>query len=349
VVVVAKAIAQKGSLQSRRFDSGVRPKTFAPDEPPSGIRLSRDEVVPRIYEEDETEVSVTATIVEAAKRAATQPRLVVIEGTCMGDVLSLDPARELVVGRSSAADIRFDDTSISRRHCRIAPSNDGFIIEDLGSANGTFVNGKRLPPGPRRLRSRDRIQIGEHCVVQYKLLDGVEDTLARRLYVAAVRDALTQAYNRRHFDQRLASEASFATRHGTPLSVLMLDIDLFKAVNDTYGHGAGDAVLVAVASTISTCVRAEDIVARYGGEEFALIIRSDADAATLLAERIRSKIEALEVTYAGQTLRVTASVGVADCKSVADSSTLAENLVARADRRLYRAKHLGRNRVCNVD
>jgi diguanylate cyclase (GGDEF)-like protein len=330
-----------------RTISGIRAKESAP--PSSGVRLTDAPVVPRLYDyDDETEVSVTTNLIEG-KRGPAFPRFVVIEGTDRGNVLSLDSQRKLLVGRANDADIELHDTTVSRRHCRICPSGDAFEIEDLGSSNGTFVNGKRLEPQQRRrLRADDRIQFGERSVVQFKLFDDIEDTLARRLYDSAVRDPLTQVYNRRHFDQRLNAETSYALRHGSNLSVLMLDIDHFKSINDQYGHAAGDAVLVAVAAEIGRTIRTEDILTRYGGEEFALIVHSDTTAASLLAERIRMRIQALTVSVGGATLRVTASVGVSSRESIeAPGAALAESLVTRADRRLYRAKRLGRNTVCN--
>jgi diguanylate cyclase (GGDEF)-like protein len=163
-----------------------------------------------------------------------------------------------------------------------------------------------------------------------------------------MRDALTRVYNRRYFDQQLNVEISYATRHASPVAVLMLDIDYFKKVNDEHGHNAGDAVLIAVAAELAKCVRTEDVVARLGGEEFALIVRSDAKAASLLAERIRARIEALTVHVGGRALRVTVSIGVAslDCIEAGEGSAA---LVGCADRRLYRAKQLGRNGVCKAD
>jgi diguanylate cyclase (GGDEF)-like protein len=177
------------------------------------------------------------------------------------------------------------------------------------------------------------------------LTDALEEKLQRSLYESSVRDALTGAYNRKHFNERLASEVSYAVRHVTPLALLLLDIDYFKRVNDEHGHLAGDQVLRELAGVIMCTIRAEDMFARYGGEEFAVIARgSDARGAVALAERIRGVAETLAVDFEGLTLRVTISVGVATL-SCAGGSKNVNALIARADEHLYEAKLHGRNRV----
>ena len=167
----------------------------------------------------------------------------------------------------------------------------------------------------------------------------------RRLYENAVLDGLTQVYNRKFFDERLKTEFSFALRHSTPLSLLMIDIDHFKQVNDTYGHPTGDQVLRSVAQTINTLLRKEDIMARYGGEEFSILARSiQPTQAAILGERIRSTIEHLDIpTSTGFHLRVTASIGVVTIFHETFPSP--EQFIQEGDNRLYRAKNQGRNQV----
>lgn len=151
-------------------------------------------------------------------------------------------------------------------------------------------------------------------------------------------DPLTGLWNRRYFDQRLSAETSACQRHGRPLSCMMVDIDLFKKLNDKYGHPAGDDAIRAVAEVMRGACRREDVVCRYGGEEFAILCPDVKSAgAAVLAERLRLEIAAARLTVPG--VHVTCSFGVADC--AADSATL----VPRADAALYRAKQSGRNRV----
>jgi diguanylate cyclase (GGDEF)-like protein len=160
------------------------------------------------------------------------------------------------------------------------------------------------------------------------------------------RDALTGLANRRQFDLALERETDRVARSGEAALVLLLDIDHFKRVNDTYGHAAGDQVLQAVARTLQECVRPMDTVARYGGEEFAIVLPNCPPAfAQAAAERVRRAVESRAVPLAqGNTLSVTLSAGGAFAPPWVRSS--ARLWTARADSQLYRAKAEGRNRSC---
>ncbi len=160
----------------------------------------------------------------------------------------------------------------------------------------------------------------------------------------ATKDPLTGVYNRRMFKELAESELSRARRSGIPVSVLALDLDRFKLVNDAYGHLAGDDVLVAFAALVRGCLRKEDLLARYGGEEFiALLPGTTQSAASTLAERIRRKLANTELVAAGQNVRITVSIGVASERGQPLPSL--EALLASADEALYAAKAEGRNRV----
>ena len=167
----------------------------------------------------------------------------------------------------------------------------------------------------------------------------------RQVEEMAHRDALTGAFNRRHFMEAGAGLLRQGHRYHHPLSLLILDIDHFKGVNDRFGHPAGDAVIRAAARTMMEGLRDTDLVARLGGEEFvALLPESDEAAGLQAAERVRRGLEALDVQAEGvaEPLRVTASLGVAEARG--DGETL-ERLLGRADEALYAAKRGGRNRV----
>jgi diguanylate cyclase (GGDEF)-like protein len=266
-------------------------------------------------------------------------------GLARGQVISLDEKEIFLIGRSNENDIKVDDVGVSRVHCRVVHRTDGYHIEDLGSTNGTVLNGSSV--GSALLRSGDRIQLGPAATLQFVLLDDAEDTVARRSFDTATRDSLTRAYNRRYFAERLACEIAHTERHGTPLSVMLLDLDHFKSINDSAGHSAGDTVLRAVVDEVVRSVRVEDVVTRYGGEELAVLVRSTTrQDASRLAERIRQRIEALRVTVGTHAIEVTVSIGVgelAECRKGASG----EEVIALAERRQRRAKLLGRNRVCS--
>lgn len=170
--------------------------------------------------------------------------------------------------------------------------------------------------------------------------------LNKELEEIAITDGLTQVYNRQYFMDRLRQEVKRAHRYGTPFSLLMMDIDHFKQVNDTYGHQAGDAVLVGMTKAISERLRETDLFARYGGEEFCLIATAmDGGEAVLLAERLRDIIAKTDVEYQNKHLKITVSIGV--CTWEPPFKEDFEEMIRRADAALYRAKEQGRNRVCS--
>ena len=172
-------------------------------------------------------------------------------------------------------------------------------------------------------------------------------TLNRELEDISVTDGLTQAFNRQHFMDRLKQEVKRASRYGTHLSLLMLDVDHFKIVNDTFGHLAGDAVLAGISQKIKDRLRDTDLFARYGGEEFCVIaIAMDAANAFLLADRLRELISRTVFEQNGRVMQVTVSIGVSTW--VPDVGDRFEELIRLADDALYRAKREGRNRVCQA-
>jgi two-component system cell cycle response regulator len=271
--------------------------------------------------------------------------LTMLEGPTPGAIQQVGD--ECVLGRGEDLPARIDDRGMSRRHARIFKLEGRFYVEDLGSTNGTRVNGVRVP-GAHKLEDGDRIQLGESTLLRATMVDAREAEAARKLYESAVRDALTNTFNRGHFDERLQAEFAFAIRHGVPLSVLMLDIDYFKKVNDTYGHPAGDAVLAAAATAIAGAIRTEDELARYGGEELVIIARGiDHQHALFMGERIRATIEALTITHEQHVIHVTASLGVATMDETVRFAQ-PDELLSAADRAVYAAKNAGRNRVCSA-
>ncbi|QNA91058.1 sensor domain-containing diguanylate cyclase [Massilia sp. Dwa41.01b] len=161
----------------------------------------------------------------------------------------------------------------------------------------------------------------------------------------ATRDGLTGLANRRCFDDTLAAEWTRALRQCQPLSLLMVDVDNFKAYNDANGHLGGDECLKRIATAVASEMRANDLVARYGGEEFAVILPNQSlKGAAIVAERIRRRVESLELPNGlAPAKRVTVSIGAAT--AIAGPDNNASELVAIADAALYRAKHLGRNRI----
>jgi diguanylate cyclase (GGDEF)-like protein len=206
------------------------------------------------------------------------------------------------------------------------------------------VNYQRLT-NVYELRDGDRIQFGAGTFLRFQFVDPIEEQALQRVYEAAHLDGLTGVYNRKHMEERIAAELAYANRHDEPLSVIIIDVDHFKKVNDTHGHLAGDAVLKHMAALVKRLIRPEDILARYGGEEFVIIARgTDAPNAFILAERLRQAVEKEPIFFEGKEIRITSSGGVASlacCGPTRDRATL----LGTADKRLYAAKTGGRNRV----
>ncbi len=184
-------------------------------------------------------------------------------------------------------------------------------------------------------------------VTEMKQTQAKLETLVTELNMQAVTDVLTGLANRRHFWERARAEIVRSSRYNTPLFLIMLDIDKFKAINDGFGHAAGDEVLRNLASTARTALRETDVIGRLGGEEFGvLLIQTDEDHAKLVAERLRQAVEASEVAFEGGTIRYTVSLGLASARQ---NEASVDELVKRADMALYQAKETGRNRVCYAD
>lgn len=288
----------------------------------------RDEQPTRRFLVKNPELRDLGVLVEAAGAAAGRPHKV---------------GAMAVIGRSADCSVRIDDEALSRRHARIVREGDGFVLEDMSSLNGCWVGGRRVERTP--LRDGDRVRLGGMVELRFHVVTQDELEALVRLYEAGLCDALTGLANRKQLEERLRAEVSYAKRHASPLSAVMIDVDRFKAVNDEHGHLVGDAVLKHVAQVVARTVRVEDLVARFGGEEFVVVARGTPLAGgQQLAERLRGAIERTSIPIDERlALRVTASLGVASLACIESPDPRA--LVEKADARMYRAKRAGRNRV----
>ena len=277
-------------------------------------------------------------VVDGRKR----PCVTVLTGAASGQLFNL-PCGNTVVGRAANAEIRIVDDGVSRHHARLRLETDQLWLDDLESRNGTFVNGIKIDK-PTVLADGDKIQVGRTTVLRFAYHDDLDESFHENLMSSALRDPLTRLFNKRYFLDRLDSELKFARRHQVSLSLLILDLDHFKRVNDTHGHLAGDAVLVNLSDVLLRAVRDEDVVARFGGEEIAIILRAiPLEPALLLADRLRRLIESTVTVHGDLELRATASIGAAEFPT--SKVEAIEALIECADRQLYRAKDAGRNRV----
>jgi diguanylate cyclase (GGDEF)-like protein len=223
------------------------------------------------------------------------------------------------------------DSDVDRHATRVAAISGGLSGQQRLTVNAAEAAAAQLLEANQQLQS-DLATAREEIKAQRQMLDA---------YMAeALTDPLTGLGNRRKFDQELARRFAQWRRVGTPLTLVLVDVDHFKRVNDEHGHVAGDAVLHDVAQVLGDCVREMDVVARYGGEEFGMILPGTTlKEAVPVAERVRGAIASRVFQYAARELRITVSAGIAEAVLINECDLL----VARADMALYAAKDAGRD------
>lgn len=246
------------------------------------------------------------------------------------------------IGRGSNNDVVVGSDAVSRVHARLERRGTEFIVSDLNSTNGTFINNERKRPFNARLNQGDQIRVGDTV---FKFLSGsdIEGQYHAVIGHMAVTDGLTNLSNRKQLDTLLAEEIQRAHRHSRELTILMLDIDHFKTINDVHGHLAGDRVIAGLALLLRQRLRTNDKLGRYGGEEFCAIFpETGLASAAAIADTLRTMIATHPFPIESQRLTVTVSIGVALLKPQMQCS----DLYRAADEMLYRAKSEGRNKVC---
>jgi diguanylate cyclase (GGDEF)-like protein len=268
------------------------------------------------------------------------PYLVILSGCDRGRQFKLHQL-SYVIGRCDEADIVIGDPKISRRHGVFTIFKDRILFQDLQSTNGSYLAGERIEKC--WLNVHDRILVGDTLMrIDYKCYNEAESEQA--LYRAAYTDALTGIFNRGAFMQRAQEEFSFCKRNNVLMSIVMSDVDHFKDINDSYGHPAGDQVLMELSAILAEQMRKEDLLARYGGEEFIMLLReSSADAAAGWAERIRQIVMQYPFAYKGQPIPTTISIGI--CTRRISTLDSLQAIIRIADDALYLAKRNGRNRL----
>lgn len=240
----------------------------------------------------------------------------------------------ILIGRNRYSDIFIDDEN----------KIDRIIIKDLFSTNGTYVNEK--PISNKTLKSGDKIKIGE-TTLRFSYNDELEEKYHSKLFNIATSDSLTKLYNKRYIISELENQYKIAKRNNRIFSLIMFDIDNFKKVNDKYGHIAGDEFLKNVSSYITMNLREQDIAGRFGGEEFLIILpETEIEGATILADRIREKIEKSKIVYRGHKVKATISAGISQFNI---SYNNIEELLEITDKALYKAKKLGKNKVIKAN
>ncbi|MFH1438800.1 MAG: GGDEF domain-containing protein [Pseudomonadota bacterium] len=268
--------------------------------------------------------------------------LIYTEGPDLGKRYDLK-GKIISIGRDPDNEICIDEETVSRRHARIEKKGGKTTIIDLESTNCTYLNDIRLDPNVEYiLADGDRVKIGRTI---FKYLSGnvIENLYYEEIHRMAIMDGLTNLFNKRYFLETLVKEAARARRYHRPLSLIMIDLDHFKKVNDTYGHLAGDHILKELGELLRSRIRREEIVVRYGGEELAILLPETAkDGAASVAEQMRHRVENHTFIFAGKKITITISAGVAE---LIETNYDFNGFVDVADERLYSAKKGGRNKV----
>ncbi len=294
-------------------------------------------------EETTQTILIDNIISDELERRPVNACLVVISGANIGHQYQMTISQTMI-GRSMNADIQVDDESASRDHAFIIRDHGGYLVQDNTSKNGCFINDDKVDNA--YIQDGDLLRIGGTI---FKFLSGnnIEQAYHEELFKLAKMDGLTNIFNRRYFTTSLESETDRALRYNREFSLLMIDIDHFKNINDTLGHRAGDYILRELANILSNRSRRVDCVCRYGGEEFAIIIPEvDIMGAFKFAVMLKDTVSEHMFKFEQNEIHITISIGVTDNM---EGDQIPEELVETADRRLYLAKERGRNRVVSAD
>jgi diguanylate cyclase (GGDEF)-like protein len=266
--------------------------------------------------------------------------LIIVDGDNAGKIYPLDK-KTITIGRSDEFDIQLADSSCSREQAIIEfNDNNKPVLKDLDSTNGTFVNGAKITE--TNIEDGDKILLGFSSVFMFAIQDSLESKFQMNLYESSITDHLTGAFNQKYFLDTLSKAFSYSLRHHTSLGLLMLDIDFFKKINDTYGHIVGDIVLKEVVKRIENNLRNEDILCRYGGDEFAVIVRDfKYGFVKIVAERIRLFFDGRSINCKDHKINISVSIGAATIDN--ENIATPEDMIELADANLYKAKQSGGN------
>jgi diguanylate cyclase (GGDEF)-like protein len=266
--------------------------------------------------------------------------LVQIHGPGLGRKYGLREG-EVTIGRDVKNGIVVELDNVSRRHAKIVTRQGISFVVDWKSTNGTYLNNKEVVE-ETPLRSGDYLKVGGSI---FKFLSGgdIESLYHEEIYQLTIIDGLTQVNNKRFLVEYLEREIGRCRRYGRSLSLILLDLDHFKEINDNHGHPAGDSVLRDLAMRIKQCIRKEECFARYGGEEFAIAMpEAGSENGRMFAEKIRRLVAEEPFDFESKKISVTVSVGIAELNEELTDPT---EFIKLADANLYRAKRAGRNQV----
>lgn len=280
---------------------------------------------------------------EMGQRLRTQhaPVLLVVSGQHTGQRCVLQES--CTVGRDPHAQLVITDALVSFHHLRLEDRGDGWAAVDLGSTNGSEVNGEPIPREGRVLTHGDTLSLGGGAHVRFELQDPHQQVYSEALETLLNTDDLSGLLVRRAFDSELQRLVASSSRESKPVSLLVMDLDGLKAINDTHGHLYGAHTIGEAGKVIGRYVEGRGVACRFGGDEYlAALWDHNLSRALQFSERLRQAIEQHPFEYQGQRLHPTISIGVASCPAQAKA---AAELFDAADQAMYRAKRAGKNRI----
>jgi diguanylate cyclase (GGDEF)-like protein len=277
----------------------------------------------------------------SATSSRSSPLLLQYDGAGAGRKFVLNHHSIVVGRRADKVNVWVDDASVSREHCRISFVGTKASVTDLGSLNHTYVNDQVVLQSAE-LSHGDMLRVG-NIRLRFFSHGSADQLLFDKIYKMAVLDRMLDIFRRDYVVEKLEEEFRLARASGSGLCLLVIDLDRFKSINDTYGHDAGDLVLKDVCAAIKKLVRPVDTFGRFGGEEFVIILpRCSLDQGYTFGELVRQTVEKLRINYAGSAIPVTVSIG---CAELTDDIAESQDLIKLADVMVYRSKSAGRNRV----
>ncbi len=289
-------------------------------------------------EEETTQIYRISGILKNALKGEKSPSFLIMEGDEKGRIIYLSK-NYMTIGRGAHADIVISDKTVSRKHCLIEVNGLDVFVIDLESSNGTYVNNVKI--NKALLKPGDKLRIGS-TLLKFELADKEDSEFLENLYKKSTFDDLTSLYNRNVLMEKL--NLFFEDTGDSPLSILFLDLDHFKSINDKYGHQTGSDLLSEIGRLLLSNTRTADIAARYGGEEFVILLPHTSESqAAYVAEKIRKIIANYPFkSRSGEKINITVSIGVAQRDKEINNPEL---LIKQADEAMYQAKEKGRNRT----
>ena len=287
----------------------------------------------------EETLRLDAAILQAQHQTQRKGTLLVIDGSPADIGCHVVVESSVTIGRECEG-LQLRDRGISRTHARVAPHEDGYRLYDLGSTNGTLLNGKRVVNESHDLRDGDQIGVGQ-SVVKFTLVNDREAKYLHRMERQAGTDELTGLLAKHRFDSLLQHTVQTARARQQPLCLLMMDLDGLKAINDTMGHQMGAHTIKRVGEMIGGLVSGKGEACRFGGDEFCMLLHGTTlDQAKRLADELCQQVRETTFALDGRSVRASISVGIAELNQDIENG---QRLVELADEALYRAKAQGRD------